>query len=101
MDKINSKEVQVSLNENCSNRTDEKNRKNGITLQEQRNIKLHFKDCPIYDLVKQSEENSFNLLKLKRKQKQMQDFKRGKIFVNYLIFPHFITNINSTFLNLS
>ena len=77
MDKINSKEVNVSLNENCSNITDDRKRKNGITLQEQRGSKLPCKDSPVYDLVKQSKENSFNLLNLKRKPKRKQDFGQG------------------------
>ena len=70
MDKINSKEVNVSLNENCSNITDDRKRKNEITLQEQRSSKLPCKDSPVNDLVTQSKENSFNLLNSKRKPKQ-------------------------------
>ena len=77
MDKINSKEVKVSLNENCSYITDDRKRKNGITLQEQRSSKLPCKDSPVYDLVKQSKKHSFSLLNLKRKQKRKQDFEQG------------------------
>ena len=86
MNKINSKEVQVSFNENYSSRTDDRIRKNEITHLEQKNSKLLRKDCLVYDLVKQSKENTFNVLSMKRKQKQKRDFKQGKIFINYCDF---------------
>ena len=86
MNKINSKEVQVSFNENYSSRTDDRIRKNEITHLEQKNSKLLRKDCLVYDLVKQSKENTLNLLNMKRKQKQKQDFEQGKIFINYCDF---------------
>ena len=79
MDKINLKEVKIFLNENCFNTIDDRKRKNGITLQEQRNSKLPCKDSPVYDLVQQSKENSFNLLNLKRKPKRKLDFKQGRV----------------------
>ena len=86
MDKITSMEVQVSLNENCLSRTDDRKRKNETTHVEQRNSKLLCKDSLVYDLVKQTKENTFNLLNMKRKQKQKQDFEQGKIFINYRAF---------------
>ena len=66
MDKINSKEVKVSFNENCSNRTDERKRKNEITHPEQRNSKLPYKDSSVYDIVKHSKDNSLELLNINR-----------------------------------
>ena len=64
MDKINSKEVQNSLDTNCSNRADEINRIYETTHPEQRNSRLPCKGSPIYDLVKQSRENTLKLLNI-------------------------------------
>ena len=86
MDTITSKDVQDSLETNCSNRTKERDRKYETTHPEQRNSKLLCKDSLVYDLVKQTKENTFNLLNMKRKQKQKQDFEQGKIFINYRAF---------------
>ena len=67
MDKINSKEVKVSFNENCSNRADErKKKKNEITLKKQRNSKFPYKDSSVYDIVKHSKDNSLELLNINR-----------------------------------
>ena len=86
MNKISLKDVQDSFNTNCSNRTDKIKIECETTHLEQRNNKLHCKDSPVYGLVKQSKENSSNLLKMKRKQKRKEDIKQGKIFINYHAF---------------
>ena len=86
MDKIISKDVQNSLDATISSRIDIRKRNCETTHLEQRNNKLHCKDFPVYDLVKQSKENSLNLLKMKRKQKRKEDIKQGKIFINYHAF---------------
>ena len=86
MDKINLNEVQVTLNKNCVSKTDDRKRKKESTHLEQKKIKLLSKDSLVYDLVKQSKENTLNLLNMKRKQKQKQDFEQGKIFINYCDF---------------
>ena len=80
MDKITSKDVQDSLDTNCSFRADEINRKYETTHPEQRNSKLHCQVSSVYDLVKKSRENSLKLLNIKRKQKRKEDIKKGKIF---------------------
>ena len=80
MDTITSKDVQDSLETNCSNRADEINRKYETTHPEQRNIKLLCKVSPGFDLVKQSRENSLKLLSLKREQIRKEGTKKGKIF---------------------
>ena len=67
MDKTNLKDVQDSLDTNCTIRTDE------------RKSKLFCKDSPGFDLVKQSKENTLNLLNIKIKQKQKKDIEQGKI----------------------
>ena len=79
MDNFISKDVQNSLDANSSGRTDGRKRKCETTHLEQRNNKLHCKDSPVYDLVQQSKENSFNLLNLKRKPKRKLDFKQGRV----------------------
>ena len=79
MDKIISKEVKNSLDANCSNRTNRRKRKNETNYPEQRNSKLPCKDPLVFDLVKQSKENTFNLLNIKRKQKRKEDIVQGKI----------------------
>ena len=79
MDNFISKDVQNSLDANSSRRTDGRKRKCETTHLEQRNSKLPFKDSPVCDLVRQSKENSFNLLSLKRKQKRKEDIEKGKI----------------------
>ena len=86
MNKISLKDVQDSCNTNCSNRTGKRKIECETTHLEQRNNKLHCKDFPVYDFVKQSKENSLNLLKMKRKQKRKEDIKQGKIFINYHAF---------------
>ena len=79
MDKTNLKDVQDSLDTNCTIRTDERKRKYETTQTEQRNSKLFCKDSPGFDLVKQSKENTLNLLNIKIKQKQKKDIEQGKI----------------------
>ena len=79
MDEIISKEVKNSLDANCSNRTNRRKRKNETNYPEQRNSKLPCKDPLVFDLVKQSKENTFNLLNIKRKQKQKKEIVQGKI----------------------
>ena len=79
MNKISLKDVQDSFNTNCSNRTDKIEIECETNHLEQRNNKLHCKDSPVYDLVQQSKENSFNLLNLKRKPKRKLDFKQGRV----------------------
>ena len=79
MNKISLKDVQDSFNTNCSNRTDKIKIECETTHLEQRNNKLHCKDSPVHDLVKQSKEHSFNLLSLKRKQKRKEDIEKSKI----------------------
>ena len=76
MDKINLKKD--SSDTNCSNRIDEINRKFVTTHPEQRNSRLPCKVSPVFDLVKESKENSLKLLKSKRKQKQKEDIEKGK-----------------------
>ena len=68
MDKIILKEDSSDIN--CSNRIDERNRKFVTTHPEQRNSILLSKNSPVFDLVKQSKENTLNLLNIKRKQKK-------------------------------
>ena len=80
MDKITSKNIQDSLDTKCSNRADERNRKYETTHPEQRNSILLCKDSLVYDLVKQSRENSLKLLSLKREQIRKEGTKKGKIF---------------------
>ena len=77
MDKINLKEDLSDTN--CSNRTNERKRKFVTTYPEQRNSKLLCKISPVFDLVEQSKENTFNLLKIKRRQKQKDYIVKGKI----------------------
>ena len=77
MDKINSKEVQNSLDTNCSNRADEINRIYETTHPEQRNSRLPCKVSPVFYLVKQSKENSLKLLSLKREQKRKEGIEQG------------------------
>ena len=77
MDKINLKED--SSDTNCSNRIDERNRKFVTTHPEQRNSILLCKNSPVFDLVKQSKENTLNLLNIKRKQKGKKYIVQGKI----------------------
>ena len=79
MDTITSKDVQDSLETNCSNRTKERDRKYETTHPEQRNSKLLCKKSPVFDLVKQSKENTLNLLNIKRKQKGKKYLVKGKI----------------------
>ena len=80
MDKINSKEVQNSLDTNCSNRADEINRIYEATYPEQRNSKLLCKVSPVCDLVEQSRENSLKLLSLKHERKRKEDIEKGIMF---------------------
>ena len=79
MDKIISKDDKKSVYANCSNRTKKRKRKYETTYPEQRNSKLPCKDPLVIDLVKQSKENTFNLLNIKRKQKQKKEIVQGKI----------------------
>ena len=69
---IISKDVQDSLDSNCSNRTDK-------THLKRRNSKLPSKKSPVFDLVKHSKENTFNLLNIKQKQNRKEDIVQGKI----------------------
>ena len=80
MDKIIPKDVQNSLDADSSDRTEDRKRKFETTHLKQRNNKLNYKGSPVYDLVKESKENSLNLLKSKRKQKQKEDIEKGKNF---------------------
>ena len=80
MDTINSKDVQDTLDTNCSNRRDDKNRKYETTHPKQRTSRLPCKVSPVHDLVKQSKENSLKLLSLKREQKRKEDIEKGKHF---------------------
>ena len=80
MDTITSKDVQDSLDTNCSNSADERNRKYETTHPEQRNSRLPCKVSPVFDLVKQSRKNSLKLLNIKRKQKRKENIEKGKIF---------------------
>ena len=80
MNTIASKDVQDSSDTNCSIRTDERNRKHKTTHPEQRNSRVHCKVSPVYDLVKQSRENSLKLLSLKREQKRKEDIEKGIMF---------------------
>ena len=86
MNKINSKEVKVSFNENCSNRTDEKKSKNEITLKKQRNSKIPYKDSSVYDIVKHSKDNSLELLNINREQKLKKDIEQGKVIYKLSCF---------------
>ena len=83
MDTFTLKDVQNSLDTNCSDRAEERNSKNEITHPEQGNSKLPLKNSSVYALVKQSKENSLKLLNTKRKQKQKEGFEQGEIFINY------------------
>ena len=80
MDTITSKDVQESLDTNCSNRADERKRKYKTTHLEQKNSRLLCEDHPVYDLVEQSRKNSLKLLSIKREQKQKEDIEIGTIF---------------------
>ena len=86
MDENKSKDLQNSSDANSSSKTDERKRKCETTHLKRRNSKLPCKDSSVFDLVKQSKENTFNVLSMKRKQKQKRDFKQGKIFINYCDF---------------
>ena len=86
MDTITLKDVQNSLDTNCSDRAEERNSKYELTLPEQGNSKLPLKISPVYALVKQSKENSLKLLNTKRKQKQKEGFEQGEIFIKYYQF---------------
>ena len=77
MDTITSKNVQDSLDTNCSNSADERNRKYETTHPEQRNSRLPCKVSPVFYLVKQSKENSLKLLSLKREQKRKEGIDQG------------------------
>ena len=77
MDKIILKEDSSDIN--CSNRIDERNRKFVTTHPEQRNSILLCKNSPVFDLVKQSKENTLTLLNIKRKQKGKKYIVKGKI----------------------
>ena len=77
MDTITSKDVQDSLDTNCSNSADERNRKYETTHPEQRNSRLPCKVSPVFYLVKQSKENSLKLLSLKREQKRKEGIEQG------------------------
>ena len=77
MDKNNLKDVHDFSDKNCFNRTDKRKRKYENTHLKQRNSKLPCKDFPVFDLVKQSKENTFNLLNIKRKQKRKEDIVKG------------------------
>ena len=77
MDKINL--MEDSSDTNCSNRIDKRNRKFVTTHPEQRNSILLSKNSPVFDLVKQSKENTLNLLNIKRKQKGKKYIVKGKI----------------------
>ena len=79
MDKIISKDDKKSVYANCSNRTKKRKRKYETTYLKQRNSKLPYKDSPVFNLVKQSKENTINLLNIKRKEKLKKDIKQGKI----------------------
>ena len=85
MEKIDFKNVQNSLDANCSNRTEKRKTKYKTTHLEQKKSKLLCKDSPIYDLVKESKENSFNLLNVKRKQKRIEDIEKGKMLFFMLL----------------
>ena len=80
MDTITSKDVEDSLDTNCSIRTDERNGKYETTHPELRNSRLICKISPVYDLVKHSRENSLKLLSLKREQKRKEDIEKGIMF---------------------
>ena len=86
MDTITSKDVEDLSDTNCFIRTDERNRKNETTHPELRNSRVNCEVSPVYDLVKQSRENSLKLLSLKREQKRKEDIKRGKIFLIKILF---------------
>ena len=77
MDKINLKEDLSDTN--CSNRIDERNRKFVTTHPEQRNSILLCKNSPVFDLVKESKENTLNFLNIKRKLKRRDYIEQGKI----------------------
>ena len=64
MDKIISKDVKNSLDANCSSRTDKRERKYETSYPKQRNSKLPCKDSSVFDLVKQSKENTLNCLNI-------------------------------------
>ena len=77
MDKIILKEDSSDIN--CSNRIDERNRKFVTTHPEQRNSILLCKNSPVFDLVKESKENTLNFLNIKRKLKRRDYIEQGKI----------------------
>ena len=77
MDKINLKEDLSDTN--CSNRIDKKNRKFVTIHPEQRNSILLCKNSPVFDLVKESKENTLNFLNIKRKLKRRDYIEQGKI----------------------
>ena len=77
MDKINL--MEDSSDTNCSNRIDKRNRKFVTTHPEQRNSILLSKNSPVFDLVKQSKENTLNFLNIKRKHKRRDYIEQGKI----------------------
>ena len=86
MDTFTFKDVQNSLDTNCSDIAEERNSKYEITHPEQGNSKLPLKNSPAYALVKQSKENSLKLVNTKRKQKQKEGFEQGEIFIKYYQF---------------
>ena len=89
MDKINLKKD--SSDTNCSNRIDEINRKFVTTHPEQRNSKLPLEDSPVYDLVKQCKDNTFNLFNIKRKQKRKDYIVQGKTISPFLVANRYFT----------
>ena len=80
MDRITSKDVRDSVDTTCFNRTEDRKRKCETTHREQKYNKLLCKDSPVYNLVEQCKENSFNLLNFKRKQVRKENIEQGKIF---------------------
>ena len=94
MDTITSKAVHDSLDTNCCNRADEKNRIYETTHLEQRYSKSTCKDSLVYNLVEQSKKNSFNLLKIKRNQIRNENIEQGKTFETKMLFLDVIANCN-------
>ena len=92
MDKNKSKDLQNSSDANSSSKTDERKRKRETTHLEQRNSKLPCKDSSVFDLIKQSKINSFDLLNTKRKQKRKKDITQGKILKTIIPFLNVTTN---------
>ena len=92
MDKNKSKDLQNSSDANSSSKTDERKRKCETTHLKRRNSKLPCKDYSVFDLVKQSKINSFDLLNTKRKQKRKKDITQGKILKTIIPFLNVTTN---------